>query len=437
MPKNLLQDIRKPKISNKKSLPKNSPIPIKILSASTAKQSEPVNFQRTEWSEQTPMNIHSSGGSRYALWIVAIFAVIFLFFSISMFFSNAKISITPKEKDFSLNTSFDAVKDAQSGGIPFEVVVLSGEETKIVPANGVQDSAIEATGKVVIYNAYSSTSQILAMNTKLEGSNGKIYKIDSKITVPGISKDGTPGSAEVGIYASDSGEAYNSAPLDFQIIAFKYGPKYNKIYGRSKGEIAGGFKGSVPKIADADSVAALTELKTSLQSKLFKKVSYDIKPGFILFKDAVFLNIDPIQAQPQIEGDTAKISLKGSLSGFVFDEKVLTKAIALNLMPQYDGADIYIPKIKDLVFSLSSKDADSLTDAQKITFTLTGNPKIVWKVDAEQLAADLLGSEKKDFNTILSKYPAISSGDLALQPAWQSSLPKKSKDIKLTVNNPE
>jgi len=74
---------------------------------------------------------------------------------------------------------------------------------------------------------------------------------------------------------------------------------------------------------------------------------------------------------------------------------------------------------------------------KNIAFNLSGTPKVVWKVDTEKLISDLLGKRKKDFYQVLSQYPDIKSADLALKPAWRTSFPDKSKDIKIIVNYPE
>src|SRR6185436_19331087 len=98
------------------------------------------------------------------------------------------------------------------------------------------------------YNNYSTASQNLDIDTRLEGSNGKIYKTKTKIVIPGM-KDGKTGSVEVKVYASVAGPEYNSAPLDFKIFGFKGTPKYSKFYGRSKGALSGGAKGKAPALS--------------------------------------------------------------------------------------------------------------------------------------------------------------------------------------------
>jgi len=294
-----------------------------------------------------------------------------------------------------------------------------------------------AIGTVIIYNAFSPSAQTLSIDTRLEGSNGKIYKTEAKAIVPGMDKKGTPGKVEVKIYASAPGADYNSPPLDFKIVGFKGTAKYEKFYGRSKGEIAGGFIGKMPDISPTDKNSLLTDLSNTLGAKLLQKASDQIPDGFVLFKDAVFLKADETNALFALNGNDFTVTLKGTLYGLLFDEGKLTKKIAEDNVEKYDKSDVFIPDIKDLAFSLVDKENVSFGDVQNINFNLSGPSKIVWKLDLDKFTADLLGKSKKDFNQILSQYPNIDSATLTLIPPWKMSIPDKSKDIKIIVNYPK
>ncbi|MCX6757930.1 MAG: hypothetical protein NTZ44_03575 [Candidatus Nomurabacteria bacterium] len=382
-----------------------------------------------------PIKDESIGkNNRSKLWIVAIISIIFLIFAISFLFSRADITINPTEKDFNLDSSFSATKESTNDSLSFNMVILSGEESKILTANGIQDTLVNAKGKVVIYNTMPK-DQPLLIDTRLEGSNGKMYKTDKATIVPSVLKDGTPGQVEVGIYATEAGVEYNSTPLDFKIFGFKSSPKYTKIYGRSNGDISGGFKGQTPIVSDTDKTSASSDLKTNLQTKLFKQATDQLPDGFMIFKDGILLNTEPETLVTSDNGAT--LSLKGTLYGFVFKKENLANKITKNLIPDFDDSSIYIPNINDLTFSLTSNDGTSYGDAENITFTLTGKPKIVWMVDTENLLQNLAGSNKVDFNNILSKYPNITSADLSLKPAWKSSFPEKIKDIHINTNYPK
>src|SRR3989344_5541334 len=382
-------------------------------------------------SKETAYDKKRSG---YMLWFVAIISVAFFFFAVSFLFSKAEITVNPKTKDVVLNDNLSANKDS-NGDLSFDLVVIGGEENKTIKAAGEKDVAIKATGTTVIYNAFGASAQTLAIDTRLEGSNGKIYKTQAKTVVPGMDKKGVPGSVEVKIYASVAGADYNSSPLDFKIIGFKGTPKYAKFYGRSKGEITGGFTGKVPVVSDEDKASALADLKTALSAKLSQKATNQIPNGFILFEDAIFIKIDDSNVSLTDNKDNnAPLTLKGALYGFLFNEGKLTKKIAKDNIEEYDESEVYIPNIRDLTFILADKENVSFGGAQTINFNLSGPAKIVWKLDEEKFTADLLERSKKDFNQILSQYPNIDSANLSLTPMWKMSIPDKLEDIKVIVN---
>lgn len=374
--------------------------------------------------------------SRYLLWLVALISVTFLFFALSAFFSNAKITINPKIQNVPFNENLVAGRDASANNLPFDLVVISGEDSKNIQGEIEKEVSLKAQGAVMLYNAFGSSAQRLDIDTRLEGSNGKLYKTKTKTTVPGVAADGAPGSVAVEIYAAEAGGEYNSPPLDFKIFGFNGTPKYSKFYGRSKGEITGGFKGKSRVISDSEKANAVSDLKATLEAKLFRKVTDQIPSGFVLLKDAIYFNLDEANVAPASTGDQMTINVKGTFYGFLFDEKKLTKKIIEKLFPNEEVVDVYISNIRDLIFSFATKKV--LTGETKdIDFNLSGDLKVVWKVDEKKLTADILGIKKKDFSQILAQYPSIISANLLLHPFWRRSIPENAKNIELMVNYPK
>ncbi|MFA6586265.1 MAG: hypothetical protein WCS86_03855 [Candidatus Paceibacterota bacterium] len=418
MSRNLLQDMVKVKNSSSR--------PIKRLE------------KEVEEERRIPDKIMRSGdkGSKYRLFFVAFVAIVFLLFALSYLFSGAKITINPKIKNIPLNDNLSAIKNGSSESsaniseLSFDLVVISGEENKIIQGSG-NDTV--ARGTVSIFNSFSSSPQTLAIDTRLEGSNGKIYKTDKQITVPGIKKDGTPGSIEVNIHASFPGKEYNSTPLDFQIFGFKGTPKYSKFKVRSIGDIVSG-----PVVSSLDKTTTVSELKNILETKLTQKVENQIPSGFILYKDAVFLDIKDKDVSFTSQGDNmVSVNVKGTLYGFILDEKKLTKKIAQDVIEKYDDSDVYIPNIRDLIFSLADKESIDFANVKKISFTLVSTPKIIWKIDEAKFINSILNRKKSEFNQILMQFPNIDSAELVIRPFWKSSFPEKSKSVQIIVNYPK
>ncbi len=385
------------------------------------------------------------GGGRNMLWFVALISIGFLFFAVSSLFSQASITVTPKVENFVLDKDLSAFKDSQSEGVlSFDLVSLSGEETTTVKSGEEKEVFEKAKGKVILYNNWSASPQKLAIDTRLEGSNGKVYKTETEVVIPGIVKKNIasgvtadrPGSVEVGIYALEEGEEYNSKPLDFKILGFKGTPKYEKLYGRSNGDITGGLKGSFSFVSEEDKNKAEEELKNTLEAKLLKKIIDQLPEGYILFKNATVFKIDDENINLASKEDEVPFTIKGTLYGFLFQEEKLTKKIVEIAIPKHDSEDeVFIPNIKDLEVSLSlPAGLVSFSSLKDIDFNLTGTSKIVWSVDEEDLIGALLGKSKKDFNQILSEFSNIDSANLTLRPLWRRSIPSDSKDIKIIVN---
>ncbi len=427
MPKNLLQDV---KIKHSVS-PKAQVMEVR--------RKEPIQREQREIlpTEKSIKPSQQTHKSRYMFWLVAAVSVLFFLFALSYFFLKVVVTVNPKTVNAILNENLSASKNSGEEVLPFDLIVLSGEEEKTLEAKEEKDVIKKAEGIVVIYNTFSSANQLLSIDTRLEGSNGKIYKTKKQIIIPGM-KGSEPGSIEVDIYGAEAGGEYNSGPLDFTIFGFKGTPKYTKFYARSKGSISGGLIGKVPFVSDVQKESAQNDLKNILEQKLFKKAADQIPKGFILFKDGVFLDIN----ESNIDFASSKdkmlpMKIRGTLYGFLFDEAKLTKKIAEKNIKDYDGSPVSIDNIRDLTFTLAHKENISFADVKKIDFNLKGSARVVWKLDENKFVSDLVGKSKKDFKQILLKYPNIESADLEISPFWKMSLPDKSRHIKLIVNKPK
>jgi len=436
MVKHLLQDMVRVQTPTKKRI--KAKVEAKERTRETTRERTRVKKKKgKEKFTRDNIVVENDNASKYRIYFIAFISIIFLLFALSFLFSGAKITVIPKIEEIALNSNMSATKDLNTSTLPFDLVIISGEENKLIQGGKEEDVEIASLGTVVIYNTFSTSSQVLDINTRLEGSNDKIYKTKNRIRVPGMTKDGKPGSVEVGVYASEAGQKYNSAPLDFTILGFKGTPKYSKFYARSKGDIVGGFKGVSAVVSSLDKATAVSELESILEAKLLNKITDQIPSGFILYEGAIFLdkNDRNVVFEPS-ENNMVLVNIKSTLYGFLFDEKKLAKVIAQDVVEGYDNEEIYVPNIRDLSFSLSNKESISFVDVKNISFNLSGVPKVIWRVDETKFVIDLLGKKKKDFNQVLLQYNNIDSAELVLRPFWKASFPEESKDIDVIVNYP-
>jgi len=76
-------------------------------------------------------------------------------------------------KEVVVSGDFTATKESENGALPFRLVVLEQSESDKVPATQEKEIERKASGEIVIYNAYSSSSQKLIRRTRFETQDGR------------------------------------------------------------------------------------------------------------------------------------------------------------------------------------------------------------------------------------------------------------------------
>lgn len=379
--------------------------------------------------------------SRFAIWGAAVFLILALFVVLLSFFEKATLVITPKQQVVSFNGSFSAERGtAGGGGLAFEIMTLSLEEKKMVPATVVEQVDTEASGRIIVYNNFDSRNQQLVARTRFETKDGLIYRTREPIVVPGqrtVNGEKVPGSVEVTVYADQPGEKYNIGLVDFTIPGFKGTPRFSGFYARSKTPMTGGFSGVVKTVSENELRRTRQELGETIRTKLLEK-AYSQKPdNFLLYKDATFFALGnqgnrPIQTN--VNKNDVEISVSGELHGIIFNEKALSQFLAKTLIPNFSGADtIRILNIADLGFTVSNKELFSPTEDTVFSFTIQGNPYIVWEFNEDELVKDTVSKSKEEFKTVLAKYPSIKKAEVVFRPFWKGSFPDDSKRIEVKV----
>jgi len=96
--------------------------------------------------------------------------------------------------------------------IPGNLFIFSENDEKEFKSTGQGKDEQMAKGIITIINNFSSAPQILVANTRFETPDGKIFRLDSRIVIPGATmKNGKlePSSIDVNVTAATSGPEYN------------------------------------------------------------------------------------------------------------------------------------------------------------------------------------------------------------------------------------
>jgi len=359
---------------------------------------------------------------KLAIWIIAVICLLALFFGLSLVFSSATVIITPRTEKISFNneTYITKLDSSAQTDLSFEVLNVKQTEGQVVEATEEKEVSQKASGKIVIYNNYSTVSQRLINKTRFEASNGKVYRINSSVIVPGLKKvngQTLPGSIEAVVYADQAGEDYNLklADLagDFKIPGFKGDPRYQGFYARLKTDITGGLIGK-QRIVSND-LRKVTEdlIKVKLKEQLLKEL-YAVKPeNYLIFKDGYIINYSRLPDMV-VDKNSVKINLEGNLSAVVFNSLKLSKYIVL----------------------FKPEDLSSLGKNKTLEIKLTGEGIIKWQYDSEALKQDLVGKSEADFKNLMVKYKNSVSGiKVFFRPIWTRYFPDNINKIRIQEEN--
>jgi len=370
--------------------------------------------------------------SGFGIWIISFVSILLLIFGFSFLFSGAKLVITPKQRTVLVDAQFNAYKNPGVNELGYEIMTVEKEGFKEVNASGVKFVEEKASGVIVVYNDYSSSSQRLIKNTRFKTPEGLIYRINESITVPGQKKDGTeviPGSIEVTVYADEVGESYNIGLTDFSIPGFEGDPRFESFYARSKTPMVGGFSGEKKMVSESDESRTRIEIQEELKIQLMKDIFTQKPEGFEIYEDSIFVTFTSLQE----ESNDNKVSLgeKATLYGVLFDKSKFAQFIARNTVAGFEEEVVEIVDTSSLSFLINDKESAKPWEKDSFSFNLKGNAHIVWSFKSEQLKEDLSGKAKGALQTVLTGYPSVDEAQIVLRPFWRQTFPVDIKDIKI------
>lgn len=342
-------------------------------------------------------------------------------------FSSIVVEITPRQEFIDVDAVFSASVEPQKDELPLEVMQLKQQEEGTAVSTGIKQVSRKASGRVMIYNAYTSQPQSLVAGTRLETPDGKIYRLDKSIIIPGAKiEEGkiTPSEIEVTVYADKPGAEYNIGLTDFIIPGFKDPTKRERIYGRSKTEMTGGFVGDVPVVTENDINNLDSSLKSKIQDYLLKNAVNPRPEELLFYNNAKQIIFDKEATMPKVGEETSQVYIKESaaLLGFLLGKNSINQALAEKYFDRETAQQIEVINAADLDFELKKFTATS------IVFNLKGKAHFIWKIDEAGLKADLI-KESKNPNGIFPKYSAIEKAKIVFKPGWWHHIPKDPSKI--------
>ena len=361
-------------------------------------------------------------------------------FVASNHYSHATFTIIPRVIPVTINSTY-ITQGTPGDAIVYELMSYKGTATTTISASSGATVSTKAQGKVTLFNSFSPQAQRLIAGTRLTDSTGRIYRLNSSVSVPGYTlKSGSiiPGSIAGMVTADVAGESYNinvtDSLSDFKIIAYKGTSKYESIYGRLASSISGGFVG-VKKVVSPTLLASTSAiLQTQLTMKLAKQALGAIPTGYIMYPDAYKATF----TAPTISGTDPKnatVSVGGTLYVILFKKTNLVSHITgTSTMLSFGSSAYTTPGLESLHFNIINAKDFSPEKKNSLIIHLQGDIKVVGTVPVEELKKKLAGASLSQTEAILKPYSQVigpgSSGELT--PPW-TKVPLDTSRINIVV----
>lgn len=426
----IIEDI---KLNNKKKfdLPKKTEFSSHILDIKK-KEIKKVPISRVERIGRTPRVRSKPRVIHKSTMIIFIICVLGggVYFGGNML-QKADVNIIAKHQTINYkDKQFTATKDQSAGGINFEIMIVSDKKNKNIILTDTKEVSLKAKGVVTLYNEFGLTPQKLLAGSFISDKDGKAYKIDNTVTIPGYKigsdKKIIPGEIDVSVTSFLPGSAYNGNQSDFYISSFKNTPKYNKIYGKLKSELSGGAQGLV-YVLNEDNKKTLDDIiNSSLKNDLFSQVKAQVPPGYLLYPDAFNFSYK-IDDNVFSETPDGKVQVEGTLSVVIIKEQSLIDSIMKTSLPNVKGdelKEVTLPDINNLTFSFTDENQVIAKELEQISFLLNGEMDAIWNPDIDKIKTNLVGVNKDNVASIFKQDPGISSASVKIFPLWQKNIPK-------------
>lgn len=392
-----------------------------------------VRSSRHEDVYDNPYSDDRKSGGGKAIWYVAVFCILFLIFALSFLFAGATVEVTPRVGKIDLNELMTAKKSPlDNKSLSFGMTSVEGEESVEVSSTEKKYVEKKATGKVRIFNNNSASAQNLLIDTRLVTSDGKIYKTDKAVSVPGqktVDGKKVPGSIDVGVYSDLAGEEFNVKDVDLKVFGFKGSPKYETIYAKSLGEISGGFKGETYAVSAEEEKAQKETLLSDLKTNLLSKARLEVPEGFVIYDTAVIF--EPEAPTIDAEGEKPTLVQKAKLHALIFKKENLTRNLVQNLVSDFDENKVYLPGLEDISVELMSSADLNPNTVDTVSLSVKGETEVIWEVDEEKLKESLVGIKKRKFESVLGEFKNIERAEYSLKPFWKNTLPSKTDQIEI------
>lgn len=365
---------------------------------------------------------------------IFVFTLFIGFVVVAKTLPNAEIIIYPVRTQESktvevLISSTDSKADFEKGIMPGEILTLEKFESGEFQATGSANSSGKATGKIIVYNAYSTQAQNFVAS-RFQSENGKIFWATKSFSIPGM-KGSEPGKIEIDVVAAEAGDSYNIGPGKFIMPALKGTAKGEKIYGVSTNNIAIAKTDGEKIVSNDDINKAYDSLKEKIKPQL-QTLKQDLPAGFQLWSETYSEKLVEASSNPDVGGKADRFiaSVKMIAKVIVFKSSDLESYINNKISFSMGEGKVFLTNSKEISFVNSP-----VVDYQKGTVAASLEVKydIIDNPDIDGFKNAVLNKNKKEINKITNAYKNIERIEVKYSVFFMRRVPSDPDKVKITV----
>lgn len=390
----------------------------------------PVELNSEKEIKQTTVPVVGAKASRIFFILGAVSLISLAGVGLFLFLPKAEIYVTPHK--------ITDAADIEITDIPVRILEKDKDITFTVATTGKSGGVNQkARGTVIIYNNHSADPQPLVATTRLETEDGKLFRLVSGVTVPGMTnKDGKKeaGVIEAEVIADQTGEEYNIGASTFRIPGFKGNPKYDSFSAKSIKAMAGGGStgtADLAVVAKVDIDTALSQAKEKAKEEFLNEVRGEIDSDEKILEEQMDIAELSAAALPQIGTAATAFEYKNTfrVRAFVFSEKAVREKVESTSEKNLRGV-----RFKSVSSSITY--SESLPNFSDGTLRLVARALVTMEsdIDRDALKEKLLGQNKDDMQKTLNDFPGVKKIEVTFYPEWfVKSIPNSKNRVTIIV----
>jgi len=369
---------------------------------------------------------------------IAFLIVGFLIYLMFWVLPRVEINITTKKVPLELTEEVEAATDIENvvlsnKQIPAEIFSQRKNNVFSFPATAKKNVEQKAKGEVTIYNAYSSDNQLLVANTRLLAPDGKIFRLEKSIVVPGakiIEGKIVPSSIKTTVIADKAGQEYNIGPVSrFTIPGFQGSEKYQGFYAKSDTSMSGGFIGEVAVPSEDDIKKAKDSAENSLKDYFNVFFYTQIPKDFKIIDGANQFKILKEEINESVDNqNNFSVFIEAEVSVIAFRQDDVLNIFS-NLAKEKLGADFKLNNY-EISYSNTVSDFNKKSLRTLVNFKGTFQPPF----DVNEFKQKIIGKNEFELKTLIFSQTNIEKAKVSLWPFWVKRVPNDLKKIKIEVN---